>query len=93
MLRTTTASLGLFVLFVAAPASAIRFGVQIAPENATYAELVETFRVIEDAGYDSAWLNDHFMPVIGDKDGRHKFARTYEEHQQNIEAARAAGLL
>jgi UPF0755 protein len=31
--------------------------------------------------------------VIGDKDGHHKFATTPEEHQLNVDAARAAGLL
>jgi peptidoglycan lytic transglycosylase G len=36
---------------------------------------------------------DYFYYVIGDKDGRHKFARTGAEHEQNVEAARAAGLL
>jgi UPF0755 protein len=36
---------------------------------------------------------DYLFYVIGDKDGRHKFAKTYAEQQANIDAARAAGLL
>jgi F420-dependent oxidoreductase-like protein len=54
-----------------ASAEAIEFGVQVAPEGATYAELVQTFQLIEDAGYDSAWLNDHFIPARGDKESPH----------------------
>ena len=34
---------------------------------------------------------DYLYYVIGDKDGRHKFAETYAEQQANIDAARAAG--
>jgi hypothetical protein len=61
MIGRLTAAAAACILFVAASAAeALRFGVQIAPENASYAELVETFRVIEEAGYDGAWLNDHF---------------------------------
>jgi UPF0755 protein len=36
---------------------------------------------------------DYFYYVIGDKDGRHNFATTGEEHEQNVNAAREAGLL
>jgi UPF0755 protein len=35
----------------------------------------------------------YFFYVIGDAEGRHRFAETGEEHEQNVEAARAAGLL
>jgi UPF0755 protein len=31
--------------------------------------------------------------VLADADGRHAFATNYEDHQRNVEAARAAGLL
>jgi len=47
----------------------ITFGVQLAPENASYEEIVRTVRLVEELGYDHVWLNDHFMPVLGDKDG------------------------
>jgi UPF0755 protein len=36
---------------------------------------------------------DFLYYVIADADGRHAFARTFEEHLANIEAARAQGLL
>jgi F420-dependent oxidoreductase-like protein len=49
----------------------IHFGVQIAPEDATYEELVTTWRLIEELGYDSAWLNDHFVPILGDRSKSH----------------------
>jgi len=35
----------------------------------------------------------YFYYVVGDAEGRHKFAVTGEEHERNVEAARAAGLL
>ena len=31
--------------------------------------------------------------VLADAEGRHAFATTYEDHQRNVEQARAAGLL
>jgi UPF0755 protein len=37
--------------------------------------------------------SDFLYYVIGDADGGHVFAKTYEEHLQNVEAARAKGLL
>lgn len=49
----------------------IQFGVQIAPEDATYEEILATWKLAEDLGYDSVWLNDHFMPLTGDKDLPH----------------------
>jgi UPF0755 protein len=35
----------------------------------------------------------YFFYVIGDAEGRHKFAETGEQHEQNVQAARDAGLL
>jgi F420-dependent oxidoreductase-like protein len=49
----------------------VEFGVQLAPEGVSYEELVETFRWIEELGYDSAWLNDHLVPARGDKTSPH----------------------
>lgn len=34
-----------------------------------------------------------FFYVLADEDGRHAFAATYEQHEVNVQAARAAGLL
>jgi UPF0755 protein len=36
---------------------------------------------------------DYVFYVLGSKDGSHVFAVTYEEHQANVEAAKAAGIL
>lgn len=55
----------------AAWAKPVQFGVQLAPEGVTYEELVKTFQLIEELGYDSAWLNDHFIPAMGDKQSPH----------------------
>jgi F420-dependent oxidoreductase-like protein len=71
----TVASIALILLLTVARAAAeetrARFGVQLAPENASYGEIVETFRLIEELGYDTAWLNDHFIPVTSDKENSH----------------------
>ncbi len=61
----------LLCLASSAWAKPLGFGVQVAPEGATYEELVRTFQLIEEAGYDSAWLNDHFIPARGDKESPH----------------------
>ncbi len=53
------------------PAKPIRFGVQMAPEDVTYEQVLETARLVEQLGYDSFWLNDHFIPILGDKDRPH----------------------
>ncbi|HJQ27324.1 MAG TPA: LLM class F420-dependent oxidoreductase [Blastocatellia bacterium] len=47
----------------------IRFGVQTAPQHITYEALRETWRVIDGAGYDTAWLFDHFFPILSDPSG------------------------
>lgn len=36
---------------------------------------------------------DYLFYVLGDEDGSHVFAVTYEEHQANVRAAKAAGVL
>jgi peptidoglycan lytic transglycosylase G len=51
---------------------------------------------ITDASLDAALhpaTTDYLYYVIASKDGAHAFAKTYEEHQRNIDKARAAGLL
>ncbi len=54
-----------------APQKPIRFGVQMAPEDVTYEQVLETARLVDQLGYDSFWLNDHFIPILGDKDRPH----------------------
>jgi F420-dependent oxidoreductase-like protein len=49
-------------------AERITFGVQLATD-APYDEIVRTAKLVEELGYDHFWLNDHFMPILGDKDG------------------------
>ena len=61
----------LWPVAAAADGRSIQFGVQIAPENASYEEIVATWKLLDDLGYDSAWLNDHFIPTMGDKDQPH----------------------
>jgi F420-dependent oxidoreductase-like protein len=59
-----------------APAAPIEFGVQIAPEKSSYDDLVATWQMIEGLGYDNVWLNDHFMPIMGDRGAPHLEAWT-----------------
>jgi F420-dependent oxidoreductase-like protein len=49
----------------------VRFGVQVAPEDTTYEAMVAVARLVEQLGYDTFWLNDHFVPVLGDKKRPH----------------------
>jgi F420-dependent oxidoreductase-like protein len=51
-----------------AAARPLRFGVQIPPEGATYEEIAATFKLVESLGYDTAWVNDHFIPPLGNRD-------------------------
>jgi len=56
---------------VPSAAERITFGVQMAPEKIGYDEIVRTAKLVEELGYDHFWLNDHFIPILGDKDGAH----------------------
>jgi F420-dependent oxidoreductase-like protein len=47
----------------------IRFGVQTAPQHVTFAALREAWQLIDGAGYDTAWLFDHFFPILSDPSG------------------------
>jgi F420-dependent oxidoreductase-like protein len=55
----------------ASAAEPITFGVQMAPETEDVDEVVRTAKLVEVLGYDHFWLNDHFVPILGDKDGPH----------------------
>jgi F420-dependent oxidoreductase-like protein len=50
-------------------AKPIRFGVQTAPQETTWQELSRTWKLIEDLGYDTAWVFDHFLPILTDPAG------------------------
>jgi F420-dependent oxidoreductase-like protein len=48
---------------------AIRFGVQTPPQNVTWADLRSAWQTIEEAGFDTAWVFDHFFPIFSDPSG------------------------
>jgi F420-dependent oxidoreductase-like protein len=47
----------------------IRFGVQTPPQNVTWQELLDTWKLIDELGYDTAWTFDHFFPIFTDPSG------------------------
>jgi F420-dependent oxidoreductase-like protein len=46
----------------------IRFGVQTAPQQISWAELRETWQEVESLGFDTLWVNDHLLPSVGPSD-------------------------
>ncbi len=44
--------------------SHVRFGVQTWTEAATFGELIETWSLIDKLQFDTAWVYDHFIPVL-----------------------------
>jgi F420-dependent oxidoreductase-like protein len=55
----------------AAPAApdTLRFGVQVVPQHTTYAEILQTWREVDELGFDTAFLFDHFIPILSDPNG------------------------
>ncbi|GMA31000.1 LLM class F420-dependent oxidoreductase [Litorihabitans aurantiacus] len=51
--------------------TAIRIGVQLQPQHATYAQLREAVLRSEEAGVDVIFNWDHFFPLSGEPDGLH----------------------
>jgi len=51
--------------------SAIRIGVQVQPQHATYANMRRTWAELDDLGADVIFTWDHFFPLTGDADGLH----------------------
>ena len=47
----------------------IRFGVQTPPQNTTWPELRDTWKLIDALGYDTAWVFDHFFAILSDPSG------------------------
>lgn len=47
----------------------MRFGLDVAQHQLTWEELLERVRLAEDAGFDGAWVFDHFKPLYGDPTG------------------------
>src|SRR5262245_19523079 len=50
-------------------AKPIRFGIQTAPQLTTWERLRETWKLIDKLGYDTAWVFDHFFPILTDPRG------------------------
>src|ERR687883_497997 len=49
----------------------IRIGVQLHPQQTSYAQFADAVRRAEDVGVDTIWDWDHFFPLYGDRDGPH----------------------
>ncbi|WP_438354150.1 LLM class F420-dependent oxidoreductase [Microbacterium sp. CJ88] len=49
----------------------VRLGVQIEPQHATYPQIRDAVRRLEDLGVDILFNWDHFFPLHGDRDGLH----------------------
>lgn len=50
-------------------AGALHFGVQVVPQHTTYAEILQTWREVDELGFDTAFLFDHFIPILSDPNG------------------------
>lgn len=48
-----------------------RVGVQLHPQQTTYAAFADAVKRAEDLGVDTIWNWDHFYPLYGEKDGPH----------------------
>ena len=53
------------------PSRPVRIGVQLQPQHATYPQIRDAVRRVEDAGADILFNWDHFFPLSGDRDGVH----------------------
>jgi probable F420-dependent oxidoreductase len=49
----------------------IRVGVQIQPEHASYAQMRDAWRRVDELGADTLFTWDHFFPLSGDPNGQH----------------------
>lgn len=47
----------------------IRFGVQTPPQNTTWLELRDAWKLIDSLGYDTAWVFDHFFAILSEPSG------------------------
>src|SRR5262245_32689532 len=51
--------------------TAIRVGIQVQQQHATYPQIREAWKAVEAAGADTLFNWDHFFPLSGDLDGTH----------------------
>jgi alkanesulfonate monooxygenase SsuD/methylene tetrahydromethanopterin reductase-like flavin-dependent oxidoreductase (luciferase family) len=49
----------------------IRIGIQLHPQQTTYAAFADAVRRVEELGADTIWNWDHFFPLHGDPNGAH----------------------
>lgn len=49
----------------------LRVGIQIQQQHATYQQIRDAWRAVEDLGADTLWNWDHFFPLSGDLNGTH----------------------
>ncbi len=49
----------------------IRVGMQVQPQQGTYAKMRDAWKRVEDIGADTLFNWDHFYPLYGDRDGMH----------------------
>lgn len=47
----------------------MRFGLDVSQHQLEWAEILERVRLAEEAGFDGAWVFDHFQPLYGDRSG------------------------
>ncbi len=47
----------------------MRFGLDVSQHQLEWAEVLERVRLAEEAGFDGAWVFDHFQALYGDRDG------------------------
>jgi F420-dependent oxidoreductase-like protein len=47
----------------------IRFGVQTAPQNTSWQDLCDAWTLIDSLEYDTAWVFDHFFPILSNPSG------------------------
>jgi F420-dependent oxidoreductase-like protein len=51
------------------PRPTMRLGLDVSQHQLTWPELLDRTRLAEDAGFDGAWVFDHFRPLYGDPNG------------------------
>ncbi len=49
----------------------IRVGIQIQPQHATYHQMRDAWRRVDESGTDTLFNWDHFYPLSGESDGLH----------------------
>jgi hypothetical protein len=49
--------------------NSVRFGVQTWNQGATFVEFVDTWKLIDGLRFDTAFVFDHFFPILTDPSG------------------------